>query len=190
MNRASQQASHVRRRRFIDPHLQGRLIIVLVLLQACLLAGILYWLFGDLEALLEARLYRIHQSDNRPMAEVLLAHSAPALAGLLLANMALMALAELVWARRLRRLAGSLARLTAQSAQLDFSADTLPTAPHAVHRRALAWRRWEAARLAKFRASLRQLAETPSEQRPILLAHMRRLLQRNPEPDRQIIHRA
>lgn len=178
------QASRVRRRRFIDPALQGGLILALVLLQAILLAGILYWLHGDLETLLEARLYRIHQSGNPPLAEVLLARGAPALALLLVANMALMVLAELLWVRRLHRLAGALAQFTARSGELDFTPDTLPGKPHAVHQRAMAWRRWEAIRLAKFRTLARQLAQAPAEQRMLLLMQMRRLLGRNAEPSR------
>lgn len=172
-----------RKRHYIDPDLQGGLILALVLLQAALVAGVLIWLQADLEALLEARLYRVHQTGGEPMSELLLARSAPALAVMLVADLALLALAEFFWSRRLRRLAAGLNDLAARSAELDFRADPHPAHLHAALDKARIWRRWEADRLARFRAMTRELAQAPAERRPLVLERMGRLLGRR-EPDR------
>ena len=178
-----------RRRRYVDPDLQGGLILGLVLLQAVLVACVLLWLHADLEVLLEARLYRVHQAPGGSMAELLLSRGAPALAIMLVADAALLALAERFWARRLGRIAADLAHLARRTGHLDFQQDPPPPTDHAVITRARAWRRKEAARLAEFRVLARGLGRMPEPARGAHLARMAELLARDPAPGARPVDR-
>lgn len=160
-----------RRRQYIDPALQRGLIVVIVLLQGVLLTAILYGLYGNLAALLDAQLYRVHQTGE-PLLAILLKQTAPAVALLLAGNIALLLAAEWFWARRLQRLSTGLLELARASEALDFSPLPSPAANHRVLTQAVAWRRQEAARLARFRTLLHQLSQAPAHEQPNLLVQL------------------
>jgi hypothetical protein len=168
-------SQHVRRRQFIDPALQRGLIVVIVLLQALLLTAILYGLYDKLAALLDAQLYRVHQTGD-PLLVILLEQTAPAVGLLLACNISLLLAAEWFWARRLQRLSARLLELARASEALDFSPVPSSAATHRVLAQALAWREQEGARLSRFRTLLHQLDQAPAHERPNIVVQLQKQL--------------
>ncbi len=57
-----------RRRHFVDASLQGSLVLALLAVEVALFVLALLWIHADLQAVIDERLYRVHQiAPSRPV---------------------------------------------------------------------------------------------------------------------------
>ncbi len=151
------QANHMRKRRYIDRGLQGRLIVALLVLEGLLLLATLYWLHGSMAALIEDQLFRVHQTDPRPLFQPLLEQAALGVGVMLAVNVALLLLAESYWTGRIKGLLAALRPLLTRSEALDFAGGNGADSPHATVELARSWRQAEAERLGAVRQAVQGL---------------------------------
>jgi hypothetical protein len=137
------QRNERRSRRYIDPRLQGRFIAAVVALEVVVVVAALVWLYGDLSQEVESQLYRVHHPLGSSVMPLLLGRLALALAVLVAANLAALAVAQALWARRVEEVAGSLRELAARTQRLDLRPDVVAGEPHQAVERLLALRRRE-----------------------------------------------
>ncbi len=140
-----------RKRHYIDHSLQHHLIIGLLLLEGVLLTATLAWLYGRMDAVVEAQLFRVHQPQARPLFQPLLEQAAWAMAMLLAANSILLLATEAFWTRQVNKLLSGLRPLLTAAGSLDFQSHAETTAKHPVLVQAQAWRQCEAEELAQAR---------------------------------------
>ena len=142
-----------RRRHFVDASLQGSLVLALLAVEVALFVLALLWIHADLQAVIDERLYRVHQiAPSRP---VLMQAIWQVLPWLLAANVLAVWLADRLWNIRLRRILGPLQADLDAAAQLDLR--RLPEAEpeHPVLAAASAWLRTERER----NLAIRRLAD-------------------------------
>jgi hypothetical protein len=146
-----------RRRRYVDPALQKRLVAGLVVLESVLVAasvGVLYW---HLNGLVEENLYRIHFTAARPLLPVLLRDALLLLGAFVVANMAVLLAVMHLWGRRVNSITDEFMLLLGKTRRLDFSADGPAQDNHQLLALTLNWRAKERARLAEIQEQVAKL---------------------------------
>ena len=90
------------RKHFYNDHgLQGYLLAGLILLEITLVLLLLFYLFSELNQIIESHLYRIHNTRSASWPEIL-SLLATAMAGFLIVNIVALYLAHLIWGRYVR----------------------------------------------------------------------------------------
>lgn len=183
--------AHRRRIRFIDRSLQRWLVVGLLLAEVAFVAGDVWILHRDLQAVLEDQLYRIHITPGearQAFRREILEH----LAIFALANLALLSIVESVWALRVARVVRRFKNLIGRSNELDYSGDESGLIPHPAVQRALAWRARERERLTAIRwqreALEADLAAAPQGQ--AARVSLERLIDLLPRRDSATAHRS
>jgi hypothetical protein len=140
-------APRERRIRYIDRPLQRWLLLVVILeiAAAALAVGVLYW---RLDAMIEARLYRIHLGPTEPMVPVLLHEGLTLLFYFLAANAVALFAATVIWGRHVGLIVREFDALVDKTVRLDFTPDAAASRQHEVLGLAARWRERERERLS------------------------------------------
>lgn len=169
--------SRQRKIHYIDQDVQKWLLVSLVVLEVMILSVAGAILYARLNFVAEESLYRIHFTSGPSMFSVLLKESVPILAGMVVANLLALFVANRIWARYVNGIVAALRDLLSRSRDLDLQADPLVPMQHPVLDHALAWRSAERARHLALREALETLekaaantALSNSEFRACLLA--------------------
>jgi hypothetical protein len=138
-----------RRRRYVDPALQRRLVVGLVALESVMVAASVWALYWHLNRLIEENLYRIHLTAVRPLLPALL-HDAFLLLGVfVVVNIVILLIAMSLWGRRVNSITDELMVLLGKTRTLDFSSDSPSAGNHELLALTLNWRAKERSRLAE-----------------------------------------
>lgn len=156
MNMSAQPNLIKRRTIYVDDSVQRWLLVALVTLEIMLVTGALWFLYLQLISTVEANLYRAH-SVGKPDIYPLLKVALIGLGVLLAINIAVLWIADRLWARHLASILQPFMALMNKVEALDFSADTPPAKPHEAVNLARAWRDTERQRLLNLRAAINQL---------------------------------
>ena len=155
---------HRRKIHYIDHALQKWLLIALVILEMLILCAAGAVLYFDLNAIVDANLYRVHLQGQPTMFAALLKESLQILAALVGINLIALLLADRIWVNYVNGILAGLSRLLLRSRDLDFGPDDDQARRHRVIERALAWRQTERERNREIRrhcAELERLAADP-----------------------------
>ena len=139
---------------YIDQDLQKWLLIALVVLEVVILSVAGAVLYARLNIVVEESLYRIHFTSRPSMFSILLKESLPILAGMVVANLLALFVANRIWLRYVNGIVAALRDLLSRTRDLDLQADLGVPTRHPVLERALAWRSAERARHLALREAL------------------------------------
>lgn len=121
--------SERRRQYYTDQKLQGNLLGVLIVVQVLLVSVLLFFLYGDINTLIEQHIYRIHSKGAESWPEIfrLLAIT---MSAFLVINIFLLYLAHTVWGRYIKGIISQFSTLLDHIVQRDFS-EAAPTGNNA-----------------------------------------------------------
>lgn len=154
---AQTQYRHTRKKRYIDPAIQNRLLISFILLEALLIGIGMIVLYLDMKEVADENLYRIHFSDGESLSALLLREAIQALGVLVTVNMAALGLAQWWWSRYLDSILQPFSDLLSRTSELDFTYDDTYGQQHTALEYMLAWREIERARCNGIRTELSKL---------------------------------
>lgn len=157
MNTRTQPATARRRTVYVDEAVQKWLLIALVTFEVVLISGALWLLYQQLNAMVEANLYRIHFSGEANIDPVLLKKMLLGLGGLVAINIVVLLVADWFWTRQVNAILQPLVKLLNKVEELDFSEDEPVEKSHKVVELAHAWRNSERQRLFKLRTEIAKL---------------------------------
>lgn len=152
------QYRHKRKKRYIDPAIQNRLLISFILLEALLIGIGMIVLYLDMKEVADENLYRIHFSDGESLSALLLREAIQALVVLVTVNMAALGLAQWWWSRYLNSILQPFSDLLSRTRELDFTHDPAYGQQHTVLEYVLAWREIERARCNGIHAEISRLS--------------------------------
>lgn len=141
----------------MDKTLQKWLLLALVILEAGLVAGMVWLLHGRLIQIIEDDLYRVHLAKAAPMLNEFM-QAAPVLLGaFVLANVIVLLVAEGIWGGYVNSLLRSFMTLVGKTGRLDCSADPQMSGRHRLLDLAATQRARERLRLAAIREQTAKL---------------------------------
>ncbi len=151
------QANYRRRIRYVDGTVQKLLLLGLVLLEALLAAGLVWWMWHHLNQVIDDSLYRVHLAEAVPILTQLTQETL-FLSGVFFGvNLIALLLADLIWRRYVNSILRFFVRLMSKTAVLDFSVDPEINRHHQVLDLALSQRDQDRQRLTEFRSRLSAL---------------------------------
>ncbi len=150
-------AGHRRHIHYVDKSLQQWLLAALVILEAGLVAAMVWLMHWRLSRIIEENLYRVHLAKAAPLLNQLM-QEAPLLLGVfMLANVIALLLADGIWRAHVDSLLRSFMTLVGKTGRLDFSADPEMSGRHRLLDLAEAHRVRERNRLAAIREHMAKL---------------------------------
>lgn len=167
--------------RYIDQSIQKWMLIGLVAMELILTAASIWILYLELAHVIDANLYRIHQTDHESILPLLLAKGAKVLGYALVVNVAAIAIADRIWTFYVQRVVRHLSVLMQKSRNLDWR-ETGIGATHPVLVIAHAWRFSEHFRCGDLRAAVSSIPDhfpdIPEARQAALdsLSHVRSIL--------------
>ena len=157
MNAKIQPISARRRIIYVDGSVQKWLLVALVTFEAVLVSIALWLLYRELNALLEANLYRIHFSESPQIDPLLIKNALYGLGGLIIINIAVLLVVDWFWTRHVKSILRPFTQLLNKVEALDFSEDMPEQRSHKVIELAHAWRNHERQRLFQLRTEIAKL---------------------------------
>lgn len=119
--------THPRRKKYIDPHLQGRHWVLLIALELLIISCALLYTYMGMQQTLEDSLYAIHNSYRQTVVNGFFMVIAKVASLTVLVNILLLALGHQLWVLRIRRLQRQFRQQLDSLAQLNFcSSENLP----------------------------------------------------------------
>lgn len=149
--------AHHRRIHYIDHVLQRRLMMALVVLELIVLAIAGAFLYIRLDAIVEESLYRTHLAAQPAMFPLLLREAMKIVAGMILANLAALLVADRIWVTYVYGIRTALRELLTASRELDFRDVPEMEIGHRVIADAMQWRVSERTRIAALEVHLAAL---------------------------------
>ncbi len=140
-------ALHRRRIHYVDKSLQTGLMVALVVLEAVLVAGMVWLMHWRLSQIIEENLYRVHLAKAVPVLHQLMQEASVLLGVFILVNIIALLVADGVWGRYVNSLLRSFMTLVGKTGKLDFSADPNMSGRHRLLDLAQAQRARERVRL-------------------------------------------
>ena len=160
MNAKIQPISVRRRIIYVDGSVQKWLLVALVTFEAVLVSLALWLLYRELNALLEANLYRIHFSESPEIDPLLIRNALYGLGGLIVINVAVLLIVDWFWSRHVKSILRPFTQLLNKVEALDFSEDMPEQTSHKVIELAHSWRNHERQRLFQLRTEIAKLKST------------------------------
>lgn len=142
-----------RRQRYVDQLIQRRLIILLVVMEVALVVSGLLFLYLRFTSIIEAGLYRIHQTGGATGGAMLEA-AAVAILALLAVNVVALVIADRIWAHYVDRVIDTFASLVRRTGELDLRPDPADHNDHRLVDLTLTWRRDERDHWLEIRSTL------------------------------------
>ena len=150
-------ASGRRRRHYIGGPVQKRLVIGIVALEIAMTAGAVIFLLADFNAVIDARLYRVHAPDPTGVVPLLLQELFKVILALTVLNFAILVVVDRIWARYVESVLSTFRGLLDKVRALDFSDDAPPRIHHEALDLLLTWRQHERERCRRIRNIVRSL---------------------------------
>ena len=150
---------HVRRRRFVDRHLQGRLITGLILIEMLLFAAAMWFVYQEMQSAIDQALYRVHQVVARS-SPVLLHALYQTVPWIIVVNLLVLVSIDRVWAAHINTIIGKLRQSAQKVAALDLRSQHDNT-EHEVLRLAKRWLEAEQSRCQQIRHLVQALPDKP-----------------------------
>ena len=129
-----------RRRTYVDARLQGRLLGILLAVEAVLVLVALAAMYLRAGAVIDDNIYRVHLAGMPSLAELLLPGVVAAVAALLAVNCAAVLAIERQWARDARAIVSRFGALARRTGELDLTADEPAPYAHRAVIEMLLWR--------------------------------------------------
>ena len=148
---------HVRRKKYIDSNIQGRLIVGLLLLEVILFAIAMWFVYQELQIAIDTSLYRIHkpQADSVPILFNALLTTVP---WIIFVNLMLLIGLNQFWNKYLVGIVEPLRVIIYRLNTLDLRHHREVDAEHLVIENAQYWMRQERERCKKIRALTQSLS--------------------------------
>lgn len=146
-----------RRRRYVDPEIQRRLLVTLVVLEAALVGASVWIMYVRLNQLIEESLYRIHLAKAGLMLPALLHAALPVLGGFVIANVAILLIVMCLWGRNVNAITDEFMHLIGKTRKLDFSPDSAPVKKHELLALTGRWRARERIRQTEIQEQVARL---------------------------------
>lgn len=146
-----QRAAHRRKIHYVDKTLQKWLLAALVILEAGLVAAMVWMMHWRLSQIIEENLYRVHLAKAAPLLNQLMQETPLLLGIFILANVIALLVADGIWRGTINSLLRSFMALVGKTGRLDFSADPETSGRHRLLELAGTQRARERLRLAVIR---------------------------------------
>lgn len=170
-------ARNKRQRKYVDFAIQMRMLIALVVMEVVLVAAGVWYLYLRFNTIVEANLYRIHQTPGESPLEVLVKEAGIVVLALVVANVLAMVVADRIWILYVRRVLNKFTALAQRTRDFDLREDTDKDHSHEVLVRMLAWRWAERKRALNVRAAIRNLSPDADFDNPMVRQEFLRNLQ-------------
>lgn len=144
-----------RHQHYINPAVQKRLMISLMLAELVLISLMLFWLYIDLDALIENNMFKIHIQSTLS-AEFIIIRLTKAAIVLLIVNGLVASVIVWYWKSHIKQIISPLDEASNSIRQLDFTATPHISIPHETGDIAMQWFQREKKHLMQ----IRQLIET------------------------------
>lgn len=150
-------AVHRRAIHYVDKSLQQWLLAALVILEAGLVAGMVWLMHWRLSQIIEENLYRVHLVKVAPLLNQLMQETPFLLGIFILVNVIALLVADGIWRGHIDFLLRSFMALVGKTGRLDFSADPAMSGRHRLLDLAATQRARERRRLAAIREHMARL---------------------------------
>jgi hypothetical protein len=147
-------AAHRRKIHYVDKTVQKWLLLALVILEAGLVAAMVWLMHWRLSQVIEDNLYRVHLAKAASMLHQLMQEASLLLGIFLLANVVALLVADGIWRRYVNSLLRSFMTLVGKTGRLDFSADPEVSGRHRLLELAATQRARERLRLGAIREQM------------------------------------
>lgn len=147
-------AAHRRKIHYVDKTLQKWLLLALVMLEAGLVAAMVWLMHWRLSQVIEDNLYRVHLAKAASMLHQLMQEASLLLGVFIMANVIALLIADGIWRRYVNSLLRGFMTLIGKTGRLDFSADPEMSGRHRLLDLAATQRARERLRLGAIREQL------------------------------------
>lgn len=162
-------AHHPRRKKFIDPQLQGRHWLLLIAIELLIVGLVLLYTYQGMQQILEQSLYSIHTSYRQALISGFFLMMGKVALMTLLINLLLLAIGHQLWTLRVRSLQQQLKSQLNSLAQLNFCAsENLSGMTGAHHELSVLLSHWSQRERSRFSALTALIAGIPD---PLQLSH-------------------
>ena len=148
--------SNKRHIHYINPAVQKRLMISLIVAELILICLTIFWLYIDLDQLIESNLYKIH-IQNTLTTSFLMTRLSKSILILLAINIIIASIIVWYWKNYIKAITTPLEQITHAIQTLDFTIDPLISVPHESGAIAVEWLEREKNQLIKLRQCLKKL---------------------------------
>lgn len=116
-------AAHRRKMHYVDKTLQKWMLVALVIIEAGLVAGMVWLMHWRLSQIIEETLYRVHLAKAVPILQQLMQEATLLLGIFMLANLIALLVADGIWRGYVNSLLRIFMSLVGKTGRLDFSGD-------------------------------------------------------------------
>ena len=164
-----------RRRHFVDPRMQGRLLWGLIGLELLLFTIAMFVIYFDMQRILEESLYRVHQQlpSGRPLLLQALWVTVPWVVGI---NILLVLYVDSIWKKALRPIISQLQEILIKVKRLDLRHRVDHAEEHEVLQSANEWLKKERERYSTILALTKDLPKTLDSTNKVKLTQVQQQL--------------
>jgi hypothetical protein len=171
----------LRRIKYIDKTLQGRLMFALVLLESVMISIAMIYLYHRFVSLITDRMYSIHPAHQDNFLQLLISELSYVVLIMSVVNIIALVVANVFWGRHVEGIISTFRARLERMGQLDLRRPQQPQQPdHDVIFRLEDWRRLQAQRMSQIRRLCQTLLDRES---PQALVELKTLIEPASSPD-------